>query len=124
MFTASCSGCSVTVNGSNVMEMSPQIFSITITSDNTMAVTGVTLSARGQQGNPAESNPFTLNPSPPPPATKLNVVTSPTSQTAGLSFSVTVTAQDVNGNTATTFHGDGTITATMNGSPSHYLPSR
>jgi hypothetical protein len=120
VFTASCvgAGCTgvtlnVMVNSSANMTMNPQMFNLTITSNNTTAITAM-LFADGPQGKPQGSNSLTLNPSPAPPATKLQVVTSPTSQIAGQSFSITVTAQDANGDTATTFQGEATLTATMN----------
>jgi hypothetical protein len=70
---------------------------------------GVTITVT-DSAHSGTSNPFTVNPG---VATQL-VVSSGNSQVAGIAFSVTVTAKDAYGNTATSYAGTVTITSSDN----------
>ena len=74
----------------------------------TKSGTGVTITASGG-GKTGVSNTFTVNPG---SATSLTVSGFPSSITAGTAGSVTVTAKDANGNTATGYGGTVKITST------------
>ncbi len=86
-------------------DSSTHLFSVTANSPGTLTITA-TATGTGSSGATGISGPITVT----PPATQF-VVSAPSNQTAGVSFQVSVTAEDVNGNIVPTYNQTPTFSA-------------